>query len=289
MPARSAGAIEAVRRRNRTQLHAFAASSDPQQRLVLRNSLVAANLGLVVGQARNLGHSHRLDADDLTQVGSLGLIRAVEAYDPARGTALSTFALPYIRGAILHELRDRRHLVRVPRDLWELRQRVNRLQDQQRRSGGRPLAPEQLALQLGCAPERLRDLEQLPLLEAPCSLDAPAPGRSGGGGDAASLIDLLPAQAPAPAGADAPAGDSAELQWLRSQLQGLAPGERELLLGRLHLGCSWVELGRRLGLAPRQAQRRCCGLLRRLQAAAERWRRDQLAGSNSGITGSSSG
>jgi RNA polymerase sigma-B factor len=162
--------------RNRDQLHALQAAVDPNRRLELRNTLVAANLGLVFGLARSLGHSHRLDHEDLAQVASIGLIRAVEAYDPGRGTALSTFALPYIRGAILHELRDRRHLVRVPRDLWELRQQVNRLQEQRRRSGAPPLAPAELTERLGCGSAQLRDLEELALREAPCCLDAPAAG-----------------------------------------------------------------------------------------------------------------
>lgn len=263
--------------RNQDQLRAYASAADPQQRLQLRNRLVAANLGLVFGLARSLGHSHRLDHDDLAQVASLGLIRAVEAYDPQRCTALSTFAMPYIRGAILHELRDRRHLVRVPRDLWELRQQVNRLQEQRRRCGAAPLSPRALAERLGCCEHQLRDLEALPMLEAPCSLDAPAPGSAAAAEARPSpLLEQLPApQAATALEPQEPEPDSPELQWLRRQLAQLDPAARELLLGRLQLGCTWVELGQRLGLPPRQAQRRCSALQRRLQAAAEQWRQAQ--------------
>jgi RNA polymerase sigma-B factor len=275
--------------RNREQLHALQAAADPHQRLKLRNTLVAANLGLVFGLARSLGHSHRLDHEDLTQVASIGLIRAVEAYDPCRGTALSTFALPYIRGAILHELRDRRHLVRVPRDLWELRQQVNRLQEQRRRSGRPPLAPAELTERLGCGSERLRDLEELALREAPCSLDAPAAGSAASqDGRPAPLLEQLPAPAPpSPLEPEDRDADPPELTWLRSQLAQLDPAARDLLLGRLQLGCTWVELGERLGLAPRQAQRRCTALQQRLQAAASEWLQQAQAGRSS--AGSSSG
>lgn len=271
--------------RNQEQLQALQATADPHQRLALRNTLVAANLGLVFGLARSLGHSHRLDHEDLTQVASIGLIRAVEAYDPRRGTALSTFALPYIRGAILHELRDRRPLVRVPRDLWELRQQVNRLQEQRRRSGRPALAPAQLAERLGCGSERLRDLEELALREAPCSLDAPPAGSAASqDGRPAPLLEHLPAPAPpSPLEADDHDAEAPELAWLRGQLAQLDPAARDLLLGRLQLGCTWVELGQRLGLAPRQAQRRCSALQQRLQAAASEWlQQAQTAGSSAG-------
>lgn len=277
--------------RNRDQLRAYASAADPGQRLQLRNRLVAANLGLVFGLARSLGHSHRLDHDDLAQVASLGLIRAVEAYDPQRCTALSTFAMPYIRGAILHELRDRRHLVRVPRDLWELRQQVNRLQEQRRRNGAAPLSPRALADRLGCGEHQLRDLEALPLLEAPCSLDAPAPGSAAA---AEARPTPLLEQLPAPQAATAlepqePEPESPELQWLRRQLAQLDPAARELLLGRLQLGCTWVELGQRLGLPPRQAQRRCSAVQKRLKVAADQWRQAQATAMATAQVGRTSG
>ncbi len=107
------------------------------------------------------------------------------------------------------------------------------------------------------------------------SLDAPLGPGSGSDEPGTCLLDLL--AAPAVSGPqEEAAGDggawAAERQWLRSALETLDSRERELLMGRLQVGCTWVELGRQLGMPPRQAQRRCSAVLARLQRAAEAWR-----------------
>ncbi|MFM7577346.1 MAG: sigma factor, partial [Microcystaceae cyanobacterium] len=53
--------------------------------------------------------------EDLEQVGYLGLIRAIARFDPRQGKAFSSFAMPYIRGEILHHLRDKGTVLRIPR------------------------------------------------------------------------------------------------------------------------------------------------------------------------------
>jgi DNA-directed RNA polymerase specialized sigma24 family protein len=74
-------------------------------------------------------------------------------------------------------------------------------------------------------------------------------------------------------GNDSDDGDeeSERCRWLRLQLDALPQELRELLTGRLLQGCSWVELGRSLGLSPRMAQRRHAAALARLQEAARDW------------------
>jgi RNA polymerase sigma-B factor len=61
------------------------------------------------------------------------------------------------------------------------------------------------------------------------------------------------------------------LAWLRSQLAALDPAIRELLVGRLQLGCTWVELGQQLGWHPRMAQRRFDAALAGLRDGAQQW------------------
>ena len=82
--------------------------------------------------ARHYARVTRESADDLTQVGLLGLLRAAELYVPSRGEPFEPFARRHIRGAILHYLRDQAPLVRIPRrrvELDQLRRRCeNRLQ-----------------------------------------------------------------------------------------------------------------------------------------------------------------
>jgi RNA polymerase sigma-B factor len=73
----------------------------------------------------NRGH----DVDDLIQVGTLGLIKAIDRYDPSRGTKLATFAEPNISGEIKRYFRDHGWTVRPPRDLQELNAKVTRAID----------------------------------------------------------------------------------------------------------------------------------------------------------------
>jgi len=246
----------------------------------MRNALVAANLPLVRSVAARRRHATDLPFEDLLQVGSLGLIRAVEAFDPARAASLSSFAVPYILGAIRHELRDRHPMVRIPRQLWELRQQASSLQERRRRVGQEPLDETALPAALGCAAEPLQEALSLARVTGMRSLDAPlGQGRSEGEGGGTLLeqvadpASLQPQEATCPDGEEGEAGEPREeLRWLRRALAELDPVDRKLLEGRLQVCCTWVELGAALGMAPRQAQRRCIAAQDRLKQAAAAWR-----------------
>jgi RNA polymerase sigma-B factor len=257
--------------RNRRLLEAYAASQDPHQRRRLRDALVRANLPLVRTIAARLGPTPDLPFEDLVQVGSIGLLRGVERFDPGRRLRLSSFLVPCIQGAMRHELRDRQALVRIPRTLWELRQREGRLQEERRRRGQARLRERELVAILGCEPSQLREALALGQLGRVRSLDAPAGGPGGDGDEGTTLLERLPDPASLPAAAPEPVGDGGaqacppRWRWLRRQLRRLDPLERELLRGRFEQNGTWVELGARLGMPPRQAQRRCLAVLQRLR------------------------
>ncbi len=86
----------------------------------LRNQLVKLHSGLV----RKIAHQFRNQCtepyEDLEQIGYFGLIRAIERFEPKQGYAFSSFAVPYIRGEILHFLRDRSSLMKIPRRWQDL-------------------------------------------------------------------------------------------------------------------------------------------------------------------------
>ncbi|UNO42900.1 RNA polymerase sigma factor SigF [Streptomyces sp. MST-110588] len=85
----------------------------------VRNTLIEVNLSLVryvAGRFRNRG-----EMDDIVQVGTIGLIKAIDRYDPARENEFTTLAIPYIMGEIKRFFRDHTWDVRVPRRLQELR------------------------------------------------------------------------------------------------------------------------------------------------------------------------
>ena len=82
--------------------------------LPLRNRLVRRHAGLVRQVARQLCRRCPEPYEDLEQIGYFGLIRAIERFNPDRGYAFSSFAIPYIRGEILHFIRDRAGVVKSP-------------------------------------------------------------------------------------------------------------------------------------------------------------------------------
>ncbi|QNI64451.1 sigma-70 family RNA polymerase sigma factor [Synechococcus sp. A15-44] len=100
-----------------------------------RNRQIQDNLHLVRPIARHYAQQTGLESDDLLQVGCLGLIKAYNRYDAQRGAPFPSFAKPHIRGAILHFLRDRVGLIRLPRAVEE------RAMQMARSSEGSALSP----------------------------------------------------------------------------------------------------------------------------------------------------
>lgn len=116
--------------------------ADDPDRPALRDEVVEAHLGLVQHLARRYaGRGEPLD--DLVQVGTIGLIKAIDRYDPDRQVPLSSFAVPTILGEIRRHFRDRGWAVRVPRRLQELSRTVADVQEELTHELGRaPTAAE---------------------------------------------------------------------------------------------------------------------------------------------------
>jgi RNA polymerase sigma-B factor len=89
------------------------------RQLIRRNARVKEHMRLVEPVARHYAKKSGQDADDLHQVGLLGLLKAAERYDIAREIPFAAYARPHIRGAILHYLRDRASIIRMPRSVQE--------------------------------------------------------------------------------------------------------------------------------------------------------------------------
>ena len=192
---------------NHEALAALSRCSDHAERQSLRGQLVRNNLPLVYAIVARMGPTPAIPQEDLRQIGSLGLLRAIDAFEPSQGRTLSSFAVPYIRGAIQHELRDRASLMRIPRPLWELRRRATVLQDRRRRLGQTQLAPAQLAEALDCPISQVVEALQVSAVVDMRSLDASGSGDGGEEGPGRTLLEQLPdpASLTEAATADAPA------------------------------------------------------------------------------------
>jgi RNA polymerase sigma-B factor len=139
----------------------------------IRNQLVKLNLGLVRKEANYWINQCHESHEDLIQVGCLGLIRAIEKFDLAKGNAFSSYATPCIRGEIQHYLRDKSVTMRIPRRWLALQQQaigVSRaLQSQYNRQ---PTDPE-IAAALEISVSEWQEIKLAWVNRAPLSLDVP--------------------------------------------------------------------------------------------------------------------
>jgi RNA polymerase sigma-B factor len=117
--------------------------------LKLRNQLVQLHAGLVRQVAHRICRQCAEPYEDLEQIGYLGLIRAIERFDPQQGRAFSSFAIPYIRGEMLHYLRDKGSVMKIPRRWQELYTKGKKLRKQLTTNLGRLPKDVEMAEALG--------------------------------------------------------------------------------------------------------------------------------------------
>jgi len=263
------------RLRNKQWFQALAQANHSKQAelsLHWRNALVSENLALVRQVANRLSKQTGQPFDELVSAGSLGLIRAVEAFDLQRDCVLSSFAVPYIRGAILHDQRDNHQPLKTPRRLRELHQRARRLIEQRRRQGAAPLDSAGLAGALNCRIDQLEEAKRVQRALKVLSLDAPFAGGQPTRGDGPCLVD----QIAAPETSDGPG--EAQRSWLERQLKALPDLDCALLQGHWILERSWKELGFQWRMDPKQAQARAEATLDQLRHNLRREAQQQEAG-----------
>ncbi|HEY9738788.1 MAG TPA: RNA polymerase sigma factor SigF [Trichocoleus sp.] len=155
----------------------------------VRNQIVQLNIGLVRREAHHWLHQSDESYDDLMQVGSLGLIRAIERFDLSKGYAFSSFAVPYIRGEIQHYLRDKGSSMRIPRRWQVLHHQSNKVIRQLQLELNRLPSDAEVAAALDISQEEWQEVRLASRNRALLSLDAPVQDEDNG---AASLGDLLP-------------------------------------------------------------------------------------------------
>lgn len=120
-----------------------------QSRSILtRNKLVEANRGLALQIAHRMSGQCPEPIEDLAQIALMGLIKAVERYNPTAGAAFSSFAVPYIQGEILHFQRDHWSHLKVPRRAYEEAGKVKNAAIKLE-SMGRSVSPERIAAAAG--------------------------------------------------------------------------------------------------------------------------------------------
>jgi RNA polymerase sigma-B factor len=138
----------------------------------LRNQLVQLNAGLVRKIAHRVSHQCAEPYEDLEQIGYLGLIRAIERFNPNQGCAFSSFAVPYIRGEMLHFLRDRSSTVKIPRRWQQLNKAGQKIREELSEAFGRQPTDEEIADRLNVSVNEWRESKLATKNRLPLSLDA---------------------------------------------------------------------------------------------------------------------
>jgi RNA polymerase sigma-B factor len=154
----------------RAQLQAYRASGDP----TLYTAICAAYAPLVERIARRQSSAEPLA--DLIQVGQIGLIHAVNRFDPSRGVKFRTYASHLIAGEIRHYLRDQAGLVRRPRWLSKLNRQLEETVETLRARNGRLPTLEEIGRAMNIEPAGVREIVRARAAAAPVSLDHPGEG-----------------------------------------------------------------------------------------------------------------
>jgi RNA polymerase sigma-B factor len=197
--------------------------------------------------------------EDLTQVAAVGLIKAVERFDPARGIAFSSYAVPTISGELKRYFRDYSWAVRPPRDLQELALRVDQVATDLARKLDRSPTTAELSEAAGVTEEQLLEAIQARSARGALSLQAP----TGDAGDSGTLEDWI--------GQDDGGLESAEMHAdLAALLLRLTVREREILRMRFEEDMTQAEIGAIVGVSQMQISRLIRQALQHLRDVADR-------------------
>lgn len=137
----------------------------------LRNELVEEHVRLAEFLARRFSHRGE-SPDDLRQVALVGLLKAVERFEPDRGLQFSSFATPTITGELKRHFRDHGWAVRVPRRVQELHLELDRTVNDLSQELGRPPTPAEIALRTGVLEEDVLESMEAGSLYRLASIDA---------------------------------------------------------------------------------------------------------------------
>ncbi|HEY3397396.1 MAG TPA: SigB/SigF/SigG family RNA polymerase sigma factor [Armatimonadota bacterium] len=222
----------------------------------LRAHFIAQHEGLVRHVAKDY-HDSGEPFEDIMSVGMLGLIHAVDRFDPERGTKFATFAVPTIRGEIQRYFRDHTWGIRVPRRIQELSLKAREMRDRLALERGRPPTYAEVARALSVPEEDLVEALEVGRQYDSISLEAIVADEESTG---RSNLDRAGEE-------DERLTDLAEHDQLARALRQLPPRERVVLVLRFFQELSQQEVGRRLGVSQMHVsrlQQQALGKLRKI-------------------------
>jgi RNA polymerase sigma-B factor len=239
----------------------FAALADEEtadeRRAGCRDELVELHLPLVEHFARRFANRGE-PYDDLLQVGTIGLIKAVDRFDLGRGVEFSTYATPTIVGEIKRHFRDRGWAIRVPRRLQELRLALAGATNEMTQELGRAPTVAELAERVGVSEEEVIEGLESSNAYATLSLDAPESGED----SAWSMVDAI--------GEDDEAMEHVEnRETVKPLLEALDPREKHILTLRFFRGMTQSQIAAEVGISQMHVSRLLSRTLQRLRESLD--------------------
>lgn len=219
-----------------------------------RDQLIMNHLNLVrflASKFKNRGEP----VEDLVQVGTIGLIKAIDRFDPERGLEFTTYATPTIMGEIKRHFRDKGWSVRVPRRLQELSAKVNQVTDELTNQLQRSPSVAEIAESLGTTVDEVLDAMESSSAYSSVPLEG---GGSSDDEEAPSVIDHYATE-------DADLASSDDRIVLEQAIADFSQREQDVIRMRFVDGLTQVEIADRLGVSQVQVSRLLRRTLRRLQ------------------------
>ena len=161
---------------------------DEKKKRMLHINIVENGMHLVKKIAGNISAQSGISNEDLVQVGSIGLIKAIEFFNPDKNTRFKTYASYFIRGEIKHYLRDKASIIKAPRELQELVFKISTAV-KQLKEGFEDPTEEQIAEAVGVSVKKIHEVMELELCKSTLSLDQAI---SSVDDDDLTLIDKIP-------------------------------------------------------------------------------------------------
>jgi RNA polymerase sigma-B factor len=224
-------------------------ASERPLKAALQDDIALRHMDIAESVARSFAATGP-EASDIRQVAYLGLIKAVQRFDPARGVPFASFAVPTINGEIKRYLRDSCWVVRPPREVQDLRTEIARAAPAMAQRLGREATAGELGVELGWPEEKILEAQASHSSLRPDSLDAPLEGRS--------WADTLATDSN---GMDR----SDDMISLRSAVNELDAGEKELLYRRYFMEQTQQGIADELGMSQMQVSRALARILVKLQ------------------------
>ncbi|WP_168796541.1 sigma-70 family RNA polymerase sigma factor [Arthrobacter echini] len=215
----------------------------------LQDDIVLRHLGLAESVARSFALSGP-EAADIRQVAYLGLVKAVQRFDPARGVPFTSFAVPTITGEVKRYLRDSCWVIRPPRQVQDLRTEIIRTAPALAQRLGREATARELGRELGWSEARILEAQASHSSLRPESLDAPSDGLGWAETLAAGSSQLE---------------RSDDMISLRGAVNDLGPDEKELLYRRYFMEQTQQTIADALGMSQMQVSRALARILVQLQ------------------------